>query len=173
MSAPAAALAPREHRIVVVRLADSALLVGVLSLVFAALLVIYPVWFPNLIVKSWERGYLLPLTMVFTLLVDTCLYLRIAQRLSATPSMAAAACLGSLPLLVVGASGLLLQRSVKYTLLSCRTCMRRLGKRSLRTRFWELFPRYSCLSWRSGCCSRLNRDNQSACLTSASGISPA
>lgn len=117
MSAPAPALAPKQHRIVVVRLADSTQLIGVLSLVYAALLVIYPVSFPNMIVKSWERGYLLPLMMAFTFLLDTCLYLRIAQRLSATPSMLAAACLGSLPLLVVGASSLLLQRSVKYTLL--------------------------------------------------------
>ena len=116
MSAPAPALAPRQHQIVVVRLADSTQLIGVLSLVYAGLLVIYPELFPNMIVRSWERGYLLPLMMLFTFLLDTCLYLRIAQRLSATPSMLAAACLGSLPLLVVGASSLLLQRSVKYTL---------------------------------------------------------
>jgi hypothetical protein len=44
--------------------------------------------------------------------------LRVAQRLSAKPGILAAACLGSLPLLVVGASSVLLQRSVKYVLLS-------------------------------------------------------
>jgi hypothetical protein len=56
--------------------------------------------------------------MGFTFLVDTGLYLRIAQRLSAKPGMMAAACLGSLPLLVVGGSSFILQTAVKYTLSS-------------------------------------------------------
>ena len=118
MSAAAPALATKPHRIVVVRLADSAQVLGVLSLVYAALLIFFPVSFPNLIVKSWERGQLLPVMMAVTFLLDTGLYLRIAQRLSARPGILAAACLGCLPLLVVGASSVLLQRSVKYTLLS-------------------------------------------------------
>jgi hypothetical protein len=118
MSAPAPALAAKPRRIVVVRLADSSQVLGILSLVYAALLVLFPVSFPNLIVKSWERGQLLPLMMAFTFLLDTCLYLRIAQRLSAKPGILAAACLGCLPLLVVGASSVLLQKSVKCTLLS-------------------------------------------------------
>jgi hypothetical protein len=118
MSAPAPALATSPRRIVAVRLADSAEVIGVLSLVYAVLLVVFPVAFPNAIVKSWERGQLLPIMMVFTFLLDTCLYLRVAQRLSAKPGILAAACLGSLPLLVVGASSVLLQRSVKYVLLS-------------------------------------------------------
>ena len=118
MSAPGLALAPRQHRIVVVRLADSAEAIGVLSLTYAALLAIFPVSFPHLIVKSWERGELLPVMMVFTFVLDTGLYLRIAQRLSAKPGMMAAACLGSLPLLVVGGASFMLQKSVKYTLTS-------------------------------------------------------
>jgi len=118
MSAPAPALATSPRRIVAVRLADSAEVIGVLSLVYAVLLVVFPIAFPNAIVKSWERGQLLPIMMVFTFLLDTCLYLRVAQRLSAKPGILAAACLGSLPLLVVGASSVLLQRSVKYVLLS-------------------------------------------------------
>ncbi len=118
MSAPAPALAAKQHRIVVVRLADSAQLMGFLSLIYTALLVIFPVSFPNIIVRSWERGYLLPVMMIFTFLLDTALYLRIAQRLSASPGVLAAACLGSLPILVVGASSILLQKSVKYILAS-------------------------------------------------------
>ena len=118
MSAPALALAGRQHRIVVVRLADSAEAIGFLSLIYAALLAIFPVWFPNSIVRSWERGQLLPALMMLVFLLDTCLYLRVAQRLSAKPGMLAAACLGSLPLIVVGAASLLLERSVRYTLTS-------------------------------------------------------
>ncbi|HZQ94398.1 MAG TPA: hypothetical protein VFA67_05265 [Candidatus Sulfotelmatobacter sp.] len=118
MSAAAPALAATQRRIVVVRLADSAQAIGVLSLAYASMLVIFPVWFPSLIVRSWERGQLLPAMMIFAFLLDTSLYLRVAQRLSAKPGMLAAACLGSLPLLVVGGSSVLLQRSVKYALSS-------------------------------------------------------
>lgn len=118
MSAPALALAAKPRRIVVVRLADSAEAIGVLSLAYAALLALFPVWFPNVVVKSWERGQLLPVIMAFTFLLDTALYLRIAQRLSAKPGLLAAACLGSLPLLVVGGSSFILQTAVKYTLSS-------------------------------------------------------
>lgn len=118
MSATALALAGAKHRIVVVRLADSAGAIGVLSLIYGALLAIFPFTFPNLIVRSWERGEWLPLMMVITLLVDTGLYLRVAQKLSAKPGMRAAACLGSLPLLVVGGAGFMLQKAVKYTLTS-------------------------------------------------------
>jgi hypothetical protein len=118
MSAPAIALAAKERRIVVVRLADSAEAIGVLSIAYAALLVIFPVTFPNMVVRSWERGELLPLMMLITFLLDTALYLRIAHLLSAKPGVLAAACLGSLPLLVVGAASFILQRAVKYTLTS-------------------------------------------------------
>lgn len=118
MSAPALALAIKERRVVVVRLADSAEAIGLLSLVYAALLAVFPVWFPNFVVRSWERGQLLPVLMGLTFLLDTCLYLRVAHRLSAAPGIPAAACLGSLPLIVVGAASLLLERSVKYTLTS-------------------------------------------------------
>ena len=118
MSAPAIALAGTKRRIVVVRLADSAEAIGALSLIYAALLAIFPVSFPNIVVRSWEHGELLPLMMVFTFLLDTGLYLRVAQRLSAKPGKVAAACLGSLPLLVVGGASFILQRAVKYTLTS-------------------------------------------------------
>jgi hypothetical protein len=119
MSAPALALATaKPRRIVVVRLADSAEAIGLLSLAYAALLAISPVSFPNFVVTSWERGQLLPALMIFTFLLDTALYLRVAHRLSAKPGILAAACLGSLPLIVVGAASVLLQKAVKYTLTS-------------------------------------------------------
>lgn len=117
MSAPALALAKPQRRIVVVRLADAAEAVAGLSLVFGVLLVLFPVSFPRMIVDSWQHGQLMPVMMVFTLLLDTCLYLRVAHLLSAQPGVVAAACLGSLPLLVVGGLSLLLQSAVSHTLL--------------------------------------------------------
>ena len=89
---------------------------AVLSLVFGLLLVLFPVSFPKAIVASWERGQLMPVMMALALLLDTCLYLRIAIMRSAKPGLVAAACLGSLPLLVVGGLSLLLQSAVSLTL---------------------------------------------------------
>ena len=54
--------------------------------------------------------------MVFTLLLDTALYLRVASILSAKPGLAAGACLGSLPLLVVGGLNLLLRATLTHLL---------------------------------------------------------
>jgi hypothetical protein len=116
VSAPAPALAKAQRRIVVVRLADSAEAVAALSLVFGLLLVSFPVSFPRMIVLSWQHGQLMPVMMVVTLLLDTCLYLRVAHLLSAKPGVVAAACLGSLPLLVVGGLSFLLQGAVGRTL---------------------------------------------------------
>ena len=117
MSAPAPALAVKtERRIVVVRLADASDAVTALSLMFAALLVLFPVAFPRMIFNSWEHGQLMPILMIITFLLDTCLYLRIAYLQSAKPGPVAAACLGSLPLLVVGGLSLLQQSAVSHTL---------------------------------------------------------
>lgn len=116
MSAPAPALAKVQRRIVVVRLADSAEAVAAVSLVFGLMLVVFPVSFPQVIVSSWQHGQLMPFMMVFTLLLDTILYLRVAHILSAKPGIVAAACLGSLPLLVLGGLSLLMQSAVHHTL---------------------------------------------------------
>lgn len=116
MSAPAVARAKVHERIVVVRLADAAEAMAALSLVFGLLLVLSPVSFPKMIVNSWQHGQLMPAMMLLTLLLDTCLYLRIAYMRSAKPGLVAAACLGSLPLLVVGGLSLLLQSAVSHTL---------------------------------------------------------
>lgn len=117
MSAPAPALAVKtERRVVIVRLADASDAVTALSLMFGAALVLFPVAFPRMIVNSWEHGQLMPILMVIIFLLDTGLYLRIAHMQSARPGPVAAACLGSLPLLVVGGLSLLEQSAVSRTL---------------------------------------------------------
>jgi len=116
VSSPAPALAERQRQIAVVRLADASQAVAVLSLAFALLLVFSPVWFPEMIVRSWQHGQLMPTMMAFTLLLDTCLYLRVAYLQSARPKPVAAVCLGSLPLLVIAGLSLLLQSAVSHTL---------------------------------------------------------
>jgi len=115
-SAPALAKAQPERRIVVVRLADSAEAVAVLSALFALLLIAFPVSFPRMIVNGWQHGQLIPVMMAVTLLLDGCLYFRVAHLLAAKPGPVAAACLGSLPLLVVGGLSLLLQSAVHHTI---------------------------------------------------------
>jgi len=114
--APALAKAQPERRIVVVRLADSAEAVAVLSALFALLLIAFPVSFPRMIVNGWQHGQLIPVMMAVTLLLDGCLYFRVAHLLAAKPGPVAAACLGSLPLLVVGGFSLLLQSAVHHTI---------------------------------------------------------
>ncbi len=116
MSAPAPAVAKAPRQIAVVRLADASEAVAVLSLIFGLLLVFFPVSFPRMIVRSWQHGQLTSIMMAFTLLLDTCLYLRVAYLQSAKPRPLAAACLGSLPLLVVGGLSLLLRSAVTHTL---------------------------------------------------------
>jgi hypothetical protein len=117
VSAAAPALAKTPRQLAVVRLADASEAVAVLSFAFGLMLVFFPVSFPQMIVRSWQSGQLMPVMMVFTLLLDTCLYLRVAYLQSAKPRPVAAACLGSLPLLVVGGLSLLLRSAVSHTLL--------------------------------------------------------
>lgn len=116
MSAPAPSLAKTQQRIVAVRLADAAETIAILSLAFGLLLVVLPVSFPRMIVNTWQHGQLMPIMMVLTLLIDSGLYIRVAYMQAAKPGLLAAACLGSLPLLVVGGLSLLLQSAVSHTL---------------------------------------------------------
>ena len=86
MSAPAPALAApakTPRKIAVVRMADASGAVAILSLVFGLLLVFFPESFPRMIVRSWQHAQLMPIMMVFTFLLDTCLYLRVAYLQSA------------------------------------------------------------------------------------------
>jgi len=116
VSAPAPALAKRQRQFAVVRLADASEAVAVLSFMFALLLVFFPVLFPQMIVRSWQRGQLMPMMAVFAFLLDTCIYLRVGYLQSAKPKPVAAACLGSLPLLVVGGLSVLLRSAVYHSL---------------------------------------------------------
>lgn len=116
MSAPAPALAKATHRTVTVRLADAAATVGYLSLIFAFLLVLFPVSFARIIQASWLQGNLTVAMMVITLAVDAGLYVRIAYRLSAKPTVLAAVCLGSLPIVVAVGLSFCLQSAVDYTI---------------------------------------------------------
>ena len=115
MSAPAPALAKAPRRTVTVRLADVAVTVAYLSLVFGFLLVSFPVSFARIIQNSWLNGNLTVAMMVIALSIDACLYVRIAYRLSAKPTVLAAACLGFLPIVVVAGLSSCLQGAVNYT----------------------------------------------------------
>jgi hypothetical protein len=117
VSAPAPALAKTQRQFAVVRLADASEAVAVLSFLFGLLLVFFPVSFPQMIVRSWQRGQLMPIMLVFAFLIDTCIYLRVAYLQSAKPRPVVAVCLGSLPLLVVGGLSVLLRSAVHHTLL--------------------------------------------------------
>ena len=116
MSAPAPALAKAPRRIVTVRLADAAVTVAYLSLVFGFLLVFFPVSFARIIQDSWLKGHLTVAMMVITLSIDVCLYVRIAYRLAAKPTVLAAVCLGALPIVVAVGLSFCLQSAVDYTL---------------------------------------------------------
>ena len=117
MSSPAPALAKTAQRqIAVVRMADVSEAVAVLSLLFGLLLVFSPVWFPRMIVKAWVHGQLLPAMMALTWLIDLGLYLRVSYLQAAKPRPLAAACLGSLPLLVVAGLSFLCQSAVSHTI---------------------------------------------------------
>lgn len=115
MNAPALALATPERRTVTVRLADVSVTVAYLSLFYGLLLVLFPISFPRIVLHSWQNGHLVMAMMVVTLSLDAYLYLRIAYRLSAKPTVIAAMCLGSLPIIVVGGLSFLLQGAVSQT----------------------------------------------------------
>ena len=108
MSAPAPALANGKRRIAVVRLADPAVAVAWVSVVFGLLLVFLPVSFPHTIIQNWENGRLTPVMVLFTVLLDLAIYLRIVHKLVAKPSVLASISLGLLPpMITVGLSFLL------------------------------------------------------------------
>jgi len=116
VSAPAPALATPQRRRVVVRLADAAVAVTSLSLIFFLLLVFFPVSFPRIIVTSWQRGYLAVVVMVLTLVLDAFIYLRAAYLRSVKPTILVAACLASLPIIVVGGLSFLMESAVTQTI---------------------------------------------------------
>ena len=58
----------------------------------------------------------MPCMMAIALIFDIYLYLRVSQMLSAKPGIIGAACLGCLPILVVGGLSLVLQAAISHTL---------------------------------------------------------
>jgi hypothetical protein len=139
MSAPAPALAKAPQRIVTVRLADAGLAVSCLSLGFGFLLVLFPVSFPRIIQNIWLHGHLTVVMMVITLSIDVCLYVRIAYRLSARPTVLAAVCLGSLPMVLTVGLTFCLQSAVDYTLAAdLPNLQARLGEEILAHTYLEL-----------------------------------
>jgi hypothetical protein len=116
MNAPALGLASVQRRTVTVRLADAAVTVAYLSLVFGLLLVLFPVSFPRSILNGWQSGHLMVVMMALTTSLDACLYLRVAHLQSTKPGVLGAACLGSLPVIVVVGLSFLLHGAVVHTL---------------------------------------------------------
>ena len=78
MSAPTLALAEVQQRKVIVRLADPAVAAAYISVAFGLLLVFFPVWFPRMMVRNWWNGRLTIAMVVFTLLFDSAIYIRVA-----------------------------------------------------------------------------------------------
>jgi hypothetical protein len=121
MSAPAPALAPiveapaKVRRKVVVRLADPAIVVSYLSVIFGLAVVLFPVSFPQMIVQSWWSGRLTPTMMAFAVVIDMALYLRVSHLLRAKPGFLATGILASLPIIVVVGLSLLLQNAISRT----------------------------------------------------------
>jgi hypothetical protein len=116
VSAPAPALAKPQRPKVIVRLAEAAVAVASLSLIFGLLLVFFPVAFPRIIAASRQRGYLAMVLMVLTLVLDAFLCLRASYLRSAKPTVLVAACLGSLPIIVVGGLSFLMESAVAQTI---------------------------------------------------------
>ena len=85
-------------------------------MVFALALLAFPVSLPRLIVASWQHGQLTPAMMALVFLLDMFLYLRVAYILSDKPSVGAAICLGSLPILTLMGLSILLEGAVRYTI---------------------------------------------------------
>jgi hypothetical protein len=109
-------LAKPQRPKVIVRLADAAVAVASLSLIFGLFLVFFPVAFPRIIVTSWQRGHLAVVLMVLTLVLDAFLYLRASYLRSAKPTVLVAACLGSLPIIVVGGLSFFMESAVAQTI---------------------------------------------------------
>ena len=139
MSAPAPALANPQRPNVIVRLADAAVAVATLSLIFGLLLVFFPVAFPRIIVTSWQRGHLAVILMVLTLVLDAFLYLRASYLRSAKPTVLVAACLGSLPIIVVGGLSFLMESAVAQTIsLDLPNLQARINEEVLAHTYWGL-----------------------------------
>jgi len=171
MSAPAPALATAPRRTVTVRLADAALTVACLSLVFGFLLVFFPVSFARIIRDSWLHGNLTVAMMVITLSIDACLYVRIAYRLSAKPTVLAAACLeGPCRLSSWRDSAFVFKvPSTTHFRETCRICKLASARKYSPIPTWDWSPAFFCLSWLSGFCNNSKQQGRIAKLNPLRG----
>ena len=77
-SAAAPALAKEARHTVAMRLADPAIMLANVSLIFAVLLIVFPSSFPHLILKNWQNASLTPMLILLTVALNLGLYLRVA-----------------------------------------------------------------------------------------------
>ncbi len=98
------------------RLADPAAMLAYVSLLFGLLLVLFPVSFPRIIIRSWQEAYLTPILIFFTVSLNLGLYLRVTYQRSAKPGIVASACLGSIPVFVLAGLNFVLQATIAHTL---------------------------------------------------------
>jgi hypothetical protein len=98
------------------RLADPAATLACVSMIFGLLLVIFPVGFPQIIIQNWQNARLTPVMILFTVSLNLGLYLSVAHRRSARPGIFAAACLGSIPVILLAGLNFVLQATITHTL---------------------------------------------------------
>jgi hypothetical protein len=115
-SAPALSLTQASPATLTVRLADPAAAVAYVSLAFALALIFFPVSFPALIVRTSQQGRLIPAIIVFSLLLDAALYIRVAPLLSIKPRLLVASFLGSLPIFIVVGLGVSFENAISQAL---------------------------------------------------------
>ena len=116
MSASAPALASEPRSKFKMRLADPALMLAYVSLIFALLLVFFPVSFPQIVVRNWQNSHLTGAMILVSVSLNLGLYLRAAHLRSGKPGILASACLGGVPVFVVVGLNLLLQTTIAHTL---------------------------------------------------------
>jgi len=116
VSASAPALASEPRRTFKMRLADPALMLAYVSLIFALLLVFFPVSFPQIVVRNWQNSHITATMILLSVSLNLGLYLRAAHQRSAKPGILASACLGGVPVFVVVGLNLLLQTAIAHTL---------------------------------------------------------
>src|SRR5579862_2572009 len=115
MSAAAPALAKEPRRTVAMRLADPAAMLAYVSLAFGLLLLLFPVWFPHIIIQNWQSARLPPIMILFTVSLNLGLYITITYQRSARPGLFASAFLASVPVFVLAALNLVLQATITHT----------------------------------------------------------
>ena len=98
------------------RLADPAIMLAYVSLIFALLLIFFPVSFPRMVVQNWQNSHSTVAMILVSVSLNLGLYLRAAYLRSAKPGLWASACLGAVPVFVVVGLSFLLQATVAHTL---------------------------------------------------------